>query len=117
MFQHEQVIALAIEAGNAILEIYNKGSTIDVMTKDDNSPLTDADLAAHRVIVEGLQQIDPDTPIVSEEGRVGDPLLSDLCWLVDPLDGTKEFVKRNGMFTVNIAVSYTHLTLPTIYSV
>ena len=56
MFQHEQVVALAIEAGNAILEIYNKGSTIDVMTKDDNSPLTDADLAAHRVIVEGLQE-------------------------------------------------------------
>ena len=108
MFQHEQVIAIAIEAGNAILEIYNKGSTIDVMTKDDNSPLTDADLAAHRVIVEGLQQIDPDTPIVSEEGRVGDPLSSDLCWLVDPLDGTKEFVKRNGMFTVNIALMTRH---------
>ena len=88
MFQHEQVIAIAIEAGNAILEIYNKGSTIDVMTKDDNSPLTDADLAAHRAIVGGLQQIDPDTPIVSEEGRVGDPLSSGLCWLVDPLDGT-----------------------------
>ena len=108
MFQHEQVVALAIEAGNAILEIYNKGSTIDVMTKDDNSPLTDADLAAHRVIVGGLQQIDPDTPIVSEEGRVGDPLSSDLCWLVDPLDGTKEFVKRNGMFTVNIALMTPH---------
>ena len=108
MFQHEQVISIAIEAGNAILEIYNKGSTIDVMTKDDNSPLTDADLAAHRVIVGGLQQIDPDTPIVSEEGRVGDPLSSDLCWLVDPLDGTKEFVKRNGMFTVNIALMTRH---------
>ncbi|MEC9001044.1 MAG: 3'(2'),5'-bisphosphate nucleotidase CysQ [Candidatus Thermoplasmatota archaeon] len=104
MFQHEQVIALAIEAGNAILEIYNKGRTIDVLTKDDNSPLTDADLAAHRVIVEGLQRIDPNTPIVSEEGRIGDPLSSDICWLVDPLDGTKEFIKRNGMFTVNIAL-------------
>ncbi len=104
MFEHEPVVSLAIEAGDAILGIYNRVSTIDVMTKDDNSPLTEADLAAHEVIVEGLQRIDPNTPIVSEEGRVGNPLSSNLCWLVDPLDGTKEFVKRNGMFTVNIAL-------------
>ncbi len=104
MFEPEAVVTLAIEAGNAILEIYNRGSTIDVMTKDDDSPLTEADLSAHEVIVEGLQQINPDIPIVSEEGRVGNPLSADYCWLVDPLDGTKEFVKRNGMFTVNIAL-------------
>ena len=104
MFEPEAVVTLAIEAGNAILEIYNRGSTIDVMTKDDDSPLTEADLSAHEVIVEGLQQINPDIPIVSEEGRVGNPLSADYCWLVYHLDGTKEFVKRNGMFTVNIAL-------------
>jgi len=104
MFEHEPVVALAIEAGNAILEVYNRNTTIEVSSKDDNSPLTKADLAAHEVIVEGLQRIDPNTPIVSEEGRIGDPLNSNICWLVDPLDGTKEFIKRNGMFTVNIAL-------------
>jgi len=108
MFEHEPVVALAIEAGNAILEVYNRNTTIEVLTKDDNSPLTEADLAAHEVIVEGLQAIDANTPIVSEEGSVGDPSTSDLCWLVDPLDGTKEFVKRNGMFTVNIALMTHH---------
>ncbi|MFL2493760.1 MAG: 3'(2'),5'-bisphosphate nucleotidase CysQ [Candidatus Thalassarchaeum sp.] len=104
MFKHEPVVALAIEAGKTILEIYNRHSTIDVSTKDDDSPLTEADLAAHELIVEGLQRIEPNTPIVSEEGRIGDPQSSDRCWLVDPLDGTKEFIKRNGMFTVNIAL-------------
>lgn len=108
MFEYEPIIALAIEAGDAILKVYNRDSTIDVITKDDDSPLTEADLAAHEVIVEGLQRIDPNTPIVSEEGRVGAPQSSDLCWLVDPLDGTKEFVKRNGMFTVNIALMRKH---------
>ena len=104
MFEHESVVALAIDAGHAILEVYNKDTNIEVMTKDDDSPLTQADLAAHEVIVDGLQKIDPTIPIVSEEGNVGDPHSNDLCWLVDPLDGTKEFVKRNGMFTVNIAM-------------
>ena len=104
MFEHESVVALAIDAGHAIVEVYNKDTNIEVMTKDDDSPLTQADLAAHEVIVDGLQKIDPTTPIVSEEGNVGDPHSNDLCWLVDPLDGTKEFVKRNGMFTVNIAM-------------
>ena len=108
MFEFEPVVALAVEAGDTILEIYNRHSSIDVTTKDDDSPLTEADLAAHEVIVEGLQRIDPNTPIISEEGRVGDPMSSDFCWLVDPLDGTKEFVKRNGMFTVNIALMKRH---------
>ena len=103
MFDHESIVTLALRAGQAILEGYNDPSSISVTTKDDDSPLTEADLAAHEVIAKGLSRIDPDTPIVSEEGRLGDPTESDTCWLVDPLDGTKEFVKRNGMFTVNIA--------------
>ena len=104
MFDHESVVSLALRAGQAILEVYNDPSSISVTTKDDNSPLTEADLAAHEIIVKGLSRIDPGTPIVSEEGRLGDPTKFDTCWLVDPLDGTKEFVKRNGMFTVNIAL-------------
>jgi len=85
------------------MEIYEAVGEIEVTHKGDDSPLTKADLAAHNVIVNGLQAIDS-TPIVSEEGREGNPLESDTCWLVDPLDGTKEFIKRNGMFTVNIAL-------------
>ena len=54
--------------------------------------------------IRGLEATYPDIPVVSEEGRVGDPNHSELAWLVDPLDGTKEFIKRNGMFTVNIAL-------------
>ena len=104
MLDHEAVITIAIEAGNAIMEVYGRETTAEVKTKEDESPLTEADLAAHEVIADGLQRIDPKTPIVSEEGRIGDPLTSDICWLVDPLDGTKEFIKRNGMFTVNIAL-------------
>ena len=77
MFEFEPVVALAVEAGDTILEIYNRDSTIDVTTKDDDSPLTEADLAAHEVIVEGLQTIDINTPTVSEEGSVGDPSTSD----------------------------------------
>ena len=104
MLDHEAIVTIALRAGEAILKVYNSPNTIQVTTKDDDSPLTEADIAAHEIIVRGLGRMDPKTPIVSEEGRLGDPTISDSCWLVDPLDGTKEFVKRNGMFTVNIAL-------------
>jgi len=99
----EKIIQIAELAGNAILKIYNQNEDLKVTHKADESPLTIADLAAHKIIVQELRKLD-NTPIVSEEGRDGDPLLSETCWLVDPLDGTKEFIKRNGMFTVNIAL-------------
>ena len=104
MFDHEAVVTLALRAGQAILGVYNDPSSINVTTKDDDSPLTEADIAAHEIILKGLSSIDPGTPVVSEEGCLGDPTESDTCWLVDPVDGTKEFIKRNGMFTVNIAL-------------
>ncbi len=104
MLDHEAVVTIALRAGEAILEVYNSPSAIQVTTKDDDTPLTEADTAAHEVIVRGLGRMDPETPIVSEEGRLGDPTRANSCWLVDPLDGTKEFIKRNGMFTVNIAL-------------
>ena len=99
------LIALARKAGDAILDIYQRD--IDVQTKDDDSPLTQADLASHRVLVEGLAELTPDVPVFSEEGEP--PAYEERrawprYWLIDPLDGTKEFINRNGEFTVNIAL-------------
>lgn len=104
----EQLIDIAKKAGEAILKIYNDPSNSNVVDyKDDNSPLTLADKASHEVIDEALNKLYPDIPIISEEG---DQLDYDKrkdferFWLVDPLDGTKEFIKKNGQFTVNIAL-------------
>ena len=104
MIDFDAVTELAAEAGHAIMEVYNRSENIDFETKGDESPLTEADLAANDVITKGLLSMTPEIPIVSEEGNVGDPMKSSFCWLVDPLDGTKEFIKKNGMFTVNIAL-------------
>ena len=98
------IVRIAEEAGNAILTVYNRAGEIQVSSKQDASPLTEADLIAHETIRDELLGIDETIPIVSEEGRIGNPLESEKAWLVDPLDGTKEFIKRNGMFTVNIAL-------------
>ena len=103
-FDPLDVVSIAVDAGQAIMRIYESSEDIEVQTKNDESPLTRADIAAHDSIISGLASIDPQTPVVSEEGRVGNPLDSETSWLVDPLDGTKEFIKRNGMFTVNIAL-------------
>ncbi len=95
----------AIEAGHRIMEYYNDSYNIDY--KDDQSPLTSADLAAHRCIDERLQITE--LPLISEEGKnisFDVRKLWEYFWLVDPLDGTKEFIKRNGEFTVNIALIY-----------
>ena len=101
-----RVRTLAHRAGEAIVEIYQRADH-QVVTKSDASPLTAADLASHRCIVDGLTAIDPSIPILSEEGA--DRPYSERAswtrfWLVDPLDGTKEFIKKNGEFTVNIAL-------------
>lgn len=96
---------LAREAGQAILEVYD--SEFAVEHKEDRSPLTAADIASHRVIVAGLERLTPQLPVLSEESAEIDYLERARWaryWLVDPLDGTREFVKRNGEFTVNIAL-------------
>ena len=98
------IVRIAEEAGNAILAVYNRAGEIQVSSKQDASPLTEADLIAHETIRDELLGIDETIPIVTEEGRIGNPLESEKAWLVDPLYGTKEFIKRNGMFTVNIAL-------------
>jgi len=101
----EVICSIAREAGAAIMEIY--AGEFDVELKGDASPLTCADRAAHEVIVKGLLAAFPDMPILSEEGRdipYAERKNWQRFWLVDPLDGTKEFIKRNGEFTVNIAL-------------
>lgn len=100
----ESLVALALKAGAAIMEIYDSG--IDVTTKGDGSPVTQADTAAEAVILETLARIAPAIPVVAEEevaaGRI--PETGHTFILVDPLDGTREFINRNGEFTVNIAL-------------
>lgn len=100
----EQVTDIAHQAGKAIMTIYAKD--FDVYSKEDKSPLTEADLAAHHIIVDGLKAIS-DLPILSEESADipwQERRQWQQYWLVDPLDGTKEFIKKNGEFTVNIAL-------------
>ncbi len=102
----EQIGQIAIQAGEEILEVYSS-EDFGVETKGDNSPLTKADKASHKVIAKALAALDVKFPILSEEGKEED-LESrknwETFWCVDPLDGTKEFIKRNGEFTVNIAL-------------
>ena len=104
-----QVVDIARDAGAAILDIYEQD--FDVEHKADDSPLTAADLAAHKVIVAGLAKLEPALPVLSEESAQ-QPFAEradwERYWLVDPLDGTKEFIKRNGEFTVNIALIENH---------
>ena len=98
----------AVKAGEAILEIYNRAD-IEVEYKKDHSPLTIADKTANKLIVEALRNHFPTYAILSEEEKDDKTRLSnDYCFVVDPLDGTKEFIKRNGQFTVNIALAYQH---------
>jgi len=105
----EPVIELATVAGDAILEVY--ATDFDVQAKDDNSPLTQADMVSNRKIVAELEALTPDIPIISEEFGLPDFDVRSTWsryWLIDPLDGTKEFVNRNGEFTVNIALIENH---------
>ena len=104
-------------AGEAIMKVYD--GAFAVQRKDDNSPLTLADLESQRVIIEGLKAITPDIPILSEESAAApwsERQRWRELWIVDPLDGTREFVKRNGEFTVNIALVVEHEPLLGIVS-
>lgn len=104
--QIEQIINIAQNAGEAILKIYNS-ENFEVEIKDDNSPLTKADKASNEIIESALKELYPEIPILSEEGKeiqFEDRKNWAMFWCIDPLDGTKEFIKRNGEFTVNIAL-------------
>jgi 3'(2'), 5'-bisphosphate nucleotidase len=97
--------ALMWKAGDAILDVYQQDD-FGTEVKGDNSPVTKADLAAHHVLVAGLVSLTPDIPVVSEEDKdsLAIPSTNSVYWLIDPLDGTKEFIKRNGEFTCNLAL-------------
>ena len=101
----EDIVAIATEAGHRILDVYERDYA--VTNKGDGSPLTDADAAAHTLIGARLARLTPDIPMLSEESAHIDYAQRarwNTFWLVDPLDGTKEFINRNGEFTVNIAL-------------
>jgi 3'(2'), 5'-bisphosphate nucleotidase len=111
--QLQQWLAPAIQlteaAGRRIMQIY--ASAFEVQQKTDKSPLTEADMASHEIITRGLQQLTPTLPVLSEESKYVD--FSErqrwsTYWLIDPLDGTREFVKRNGEFAVNVALVHGH---------
>jgi 3'(2'), 5'-bisphosphate nucleotidase len=111
---HEQLLAAACEiardAGRAILDVYGRDD-FAVVRKSDDSPLTEADQVAHGIITRSLISLDGRIPVLSEESLPAEHSLRrawSRYWLVDPLDGTKEFVKRNGEFTVNIALVEEH---------
>ncbi len=101
----DAILQLSKRAGEAIMRVY--AGEFAVTSKDDLTPLTEADLAAHRLIEHGLLELMPDCPVLSEEGADVPFAVRQSWqnyWLVDPLDGTREFVKRNGEFSVNIAL-------------
>ena len=103
------IVDIARRAGREILDVY--GSDFEARAKADNSPLTEADLRAHRLIVAALETLEPRLPVLSEEAAEiahAERASWQRYWLVDPLDGTKEFVSRNGEFTVNIALIEGH---------
>ena len=100
----KQIEQIAVEAGQEIMKIYAREFTVE--EKEDQSPLTEADKAAHDVIMRGLNTLEVSIPVLSEEDAesFAGTDADGRYWLVDPLDGTKEFIKRNGEFTVNIAL-------------
>lgn len=101
----QQALAIARQAGERIVEVYH--GEFEVAIKDDQTPVTTADMAAHEIIVDGLSALEPAFPVLSEEsGEVPYTERHEWAchWLVDPLDGTREFLRRNGEFSVNIAL-------------
>ena len=105
------VLSLARQASKAILDVYSTSFKVDIKT--DDSPLTQADQASHEIISRGLEKLTPDIPVLSEESPAEVHQFSNRKrwtqhWLVDPLDGTREFINRNGEFTINIALIRDH---------
>ena len=99
----DQVSEIALKASQSIMDIYTR-KEIALEKKEDGSPLTEADLTSHKILVEGLDNLDLGISVLSEEGKSKHMLDDETFWLIDPLDGTKEFLNKNGDFTVNIAL-------------
>ena len=97
-------------------QVQNHKKILDIKVKDNQTPVTEIDLQSSNMIEEELNKLTPDIPVISEENQKPSKA-ADLFWIIDPLDGTKNYLKGNNNFCINIAlitVSYTHLTLPTI---
>ncbi len=106
----EQIIAIVEKAGNALLEVYKK-QHLDIEMKPDATPVTEADRLSNDILRKDLKALFPDIPIISEESNVPDYHTRrkwEYFWLVDPLDGTKEFIYKNGRFCINIALIENH---------
>lgn len=106
----ENIRQIALKAGGEIIEIYKKDFKIEY--KDDKSPLTEADLKANEIICSSLQKLYPEIPIMSEENKEVDYDIRknwEYYWCIDPIDGTKEFIKKNDEFTVNIALMHNNI--------
>ena len=116
----QEVVEIARQAGAAIMEIYTKEEDFQIQNKSDESPLTIADRTANQIICDGLEKLPIQHPIISEENKaIPYEERKDFtsAWLVDPLDGTKEFIKRNGEFTVNIAlITEGAITMGVVYA-
>ena len=103
----DDIKQIAFKAGEAIMDIYAKDFSVDY--KDDKSPLTEADIKSNGIICDELKKLTPDIPIMSEENKQVEYEIRkewEYYWCIDPIDGTKEFIKKNGEFTVNIALIY-----------
>ncbi|MCA1756045.1 MAG: 3'(2'),5'-bisphosphate nucleotidase CysQ [Bacteroidales bacterium] len=102
---HPGVIALLTRAGKAIMDIYC-GGNLNTTIKDDSTPVTAADLISEKIISEGLQQISPAIPVIGEESYASSGIkdIPHTCWILDPLDGTKEFIKQNDEFAICLAL-------------
>lgn len=113
-YLQQPLIALAQTAATAILDIYQANQACPVQTKPDQSPLTQADLTAHQILSVGLHQLTPDIPVLSEEG-IDIPWEIrrqwDYYWLIDPLDGTRQFIQHKQEFTINIALIHRHTAI------
>jgi 3'(2'), 5'-bisphosphate nucleotidase len=111
LFLLKNICEFVPNVGKAILQFYDNPHTFNVTKKDNSTPLTEADLAAHQLLMQYLTELTPELPVLSEEGKdipFSERQLWGYYWLIDPLDGTKEFIEGNGEFTVNIALINQH---------
>ena len=103
-----EILRITHRAGEAVMAVYNSPESLEVIKKPDDTPVTQADIIAHRILLDGLNTLNPDIPIISEEGEESENLerlRSDSFWLIDPLDGTKAFIaKKTGQFAVCAAL-------------
>ena len=109
-----QIITIAKQAGQSTLPFYTQQKQLNIQRKSDYTPLTDADLCAHDIIIAALQKLTPEIPIISEEDELPEFSVRstwDRYWLVDPLDGTRGFINQEDEFTVNIALIEKHTSV------